>query len=240
MEAQHRISNYHNCGQIQLHWLTMAAPTYASTVAATTTPKTSAVPKLAHYEELYRPQPKSMTLVAALRLLDSPLLFSELPEQPVYLMPREYLQNWLSWALLQPTSPNEEHRVKKALQLAAKSQGVTFASTIHEPGPVDASILSVEGNSLVLKSNIVIGSPNVVNNLKNGGTSNIYCCAVPERFYEVCYLVITTLYVEIESHNPFVEVCPLTIFPFSQASPICSRYFVRRWPFCCFSSGTWQ
>ena len=163
----------------------MATPTYASTVAATSTTQIFPTRKEEHYEELHFPQPKCMTLVAALRLLDSPLLFSASPDQRVYLVPREYLQNWLSWALCQQTSPNEEHRAKKALHLAAKSQGITFASTNHEPGPIDASKLSVEGSALILKSNIIVRSANVGNTLDNGGTQKIYCSAVPERFYEV-------------------------------------------------------
>jgi hypothetical protein len=193
-----------------------SGPSYASAVASAPVP--SAVPAAAPsapagskagaapasiYEELYRPRPKSMTLVSALLLLDSPL--TELPVEPssqspqrggggggdgVYLMTREYLQNWLSWALHQPTSPDEVHRVKKALQLAAEAQGLTLESAFAEPGSIDALPLSVEGHPLVLRPNVVVGAPKSVEGAQNGTSHNctpppLYCCAVPERFYEV-------------------------------------------------------
>ena len=106
-------------------------------------------------------------------------------------MTRDYLQNWISWALHQPTPPDEVHRVKKALQLAAEAQGLTLESAFTEPGSIDAFPLSVEGHPLLLKPNMVVGPPKSVEN----GTSPLYCCAVPKRFYEVranfdCYLVV--------------------------------------------------
>jgi hypothetical protein len=47
--------------------------------------------------ELYSPPPSSMTLVAALFLLGSPL-FTITVFNKVFLLPKDYLENWLIWA----------------------------------------------------------------------------------------------------------------------------------------------
>jgi hypothetical protein len=189
-----------------------------------------------------------MTLVSALLLLDSPL--TEIPvvessslelelQQGVYLMTRDYLQNWLSWALHQPTPPDEVHRVKKALQLAAEAQGLTLESAFTEPGSIDAFPLSVEGHPLLLKPNMVVGPPKSVEN----GTSPLYCCAVPERFYEVranfdSYIVVgnknTITYfhfflLHLHLHKSFTSCI-------DPAPPFGSRHIVRRWTFPCLPS----
>lgn len=68
----------------------------------------------ARLEELLAPPPTSVTLVAALMLLDTPLAPrpSRTPngnrvvlprnDEYVFLLTRKYLQNWLCWAYHQP------------------------------------------------------------------------------------------------------------------------------------------
>jgi hypothetical protein len=209
----------------------MTAPSYASAVLAAPAAAAAALDIAIQYEELYRPRPKSMTLIAALMLLDSPLTSPESRERWVFLMTREYLQNWLTWALNQPVSPDEEHRVRMALRLAIEAQGLTLSSSFHEPGPIDASKLSVDGHPLLLRPNVVVGSPQAMQSLENGSSLNkVCCCGVPERFYEVSYFGFRR--VKFLFHSDYIS----SIFFYSSAPPVSSRRIVRRRTFCSVSS----
>lgn len=137
-------------------------------------------------------------------------------------MTRSYVQNWLIWAYHQKISKGEAGRVEAAVRLAADKLGLTPPSLDMEhtdPGPIDSSILSMEGHPLLLRPNVEVVDGTVeatsasleaadsplrrVKSLpvelkretkedeptthsfdeKNGHPE---CCAVPERFYEVC------------------------------------------------------
>jgi hypothetical protein len=136
------------------------------------------------YLELYSPAPSSMTLVAALLLLDSPLCkITEFNE--VYLLSKDYLQNWLTWAYHQPATTGETRRQQLALRKAAEGlalQVPKLNDPYHDPGPIDSSPLSDDKYPLVLRQNVVVWD----------GTQTkedlTLACAVPERFYQVGYV----------------------------------------------------
>lgn len=152
-----------------------------------------------------------MPLVAALLLLEPPPPSGH----SVYLMPPTYLQNWMRWACHQTVSPSEMERVKRALQLAANSYQLDIEGDEYtDPGPVDNRELSLPRHPLLLRPEVRIGevqSPflkalgrqrsqsfdNVLTNGHGNDSANnenkedarkLQCCAVPERFYEVCAL----------------------------------------------------
>ena len=104
--------------------------------------------------ELSTPQPVSMTLNAALQLLE-PISV----QRDVFLMTRSYLQNWLVWAYHQKVSKVEAARVEAAVRLAANHLGLTPPSTemdYSDPGPIDASMLAMEGHPLLLRPNVEV------------------------------------------------------------------------------------
>ena len=162
-------------------------------------------------QELSRPTPQSMTLIATLQLL------SEINTQTdVFLLPRSYIQNWLVWAYHQKVSKTEASRVEVAARLAADRLGLVspYLDMKHtDPGPVDATILSVEGQPLLLRPKLTVvdgrnsdqfsrrikHSPDSESEKKSEEDASIptqhynldiqgdkrLCCAVPESFYEV-------------------------------------------------------
>lgn len=135
----------------------------------------------AHFDaqviELSTPTPQSLTLVAALQLLDP---FDTTAD--VFLMTRSYLQNWLIWAYHQQISKSETARVDAALRLAADRFGLVAPqdqNNYHvegdpyaDPGPIDASFLSLsEGdcNDLLLSPNVVVKDGTGSGSMSNSG-----------------------------------------------------------------------
>ena len=97
---------------------------------------------------LLQPPPTSFTLVASIHLLQPRAI-----GQTVYLMDKEYLENWLCWALHQQVVASEESRVREAVRLAAQSLGLAppyEGNKCKEPGPIDSTRLSMEGHPLLL------------------------------------------------------------------------------------------
>jgi hypothetical protein len=204
----------------------MSAPSYATAAAFGPTPKMASYPNTSgrdnQLEELSRPPPTSMTLTATLQLL-APLD----TKTDCFLMTRSYVQNWLIWAYHQKISKVEAGRVEAAVRLAADKLGLTPPSLDMEhtdPGPIDSSILSLEGRPLLLRPNAVVVDGTVEATpaaLEQGDSSlrrvkslpvqlkqeikeddpttynfdekdgHLECCAVPERFYEVCRVEYT-------------------------------------------------
>jgi hypothetical protein len=168
---------------------------------------------MSQIKELSDPLPQSFALVAAIKLLE-PL---EETQPDVFLMTRSYIQNWLIWAFHQKVNKIETARVEEAAKLAAKRLGLTAPQVgmdYHDPGPIDASILAMEGHPLLLKPNVVVKDaleetlriPSVLRRAKSlpdesekkseiGDSpqydsldvdgDNCLCCAVPCQFYEV-------------------------------------------------------
>lgn len=81
------------------------------------------------------------------------------PEEFVYLVPRPYLANWIGWANQQSIPAVEKSRLHLALEMAAEIHGVPFldGDEVHNPGPVDCSLLSRPGFPLLLRPDIVHG-----------------------------------------------------------------------------------
>ena len=97
---------------------------------------------------LLEPTPTSFPLVAALHLLQPRRV-----GQTVYLVELSYLENWLCWALHQQVIPSEESRVREAVRMSAQSLGLVppFEGNHYgDPGPLDASKLSMEGHPLLI------------------------------------------------------------------------------------------
>lgn len=232
----------------------VASETVLSTATTTTTTGIGTGTKTADFDaqvqELSSPSPQSFTLVATLQLLDPFDTRSD-----VFLMTRSYLQNWLIWAYHQPTQKNETSRVDAALRLAAERFGLKPPQTVvsnefayADPGPIDVTLLSIQGHDLLLTPNVIVKEgqvettrtstdtyystthpnqdlmdaefPELLRRVKSlpmddsagnedkkdpevGDASsagpeeeeddtmdiegdNLLCCAVPERFYEVC------------------------------------------------------
>jgi hypothetical protein len=167
-------------------------------------------------QELSDPPPESLTLTAALQLLE-PLNTNV----EVYLMSRSYIQNWIIWAYHQKVGKVESPRVEAALRLAADRLGLAEPALDMEytdPGPIDSSLLSMEGHPLLLRPNVEVVDglsldegnsfvPESFRRVKSLPTEykkeskeeipeeeetlderdgKILCCAVSERFYEVC------------------------------------------------------
>lgn len=106
------------------------------------------------YERLLHPAPESLTLIAALRLLH-PFQVGDV----VYLLPVDYVQNWLYWAYAQKcVSESEQTRAREALKQAAIQLHLippTEESAFHMPGPMDAAhSLAVQGHPLVLQPTV--------------------------------------------------------------------------------------
>ena len=116
-------------------------------------PSTQAASRSA-YERLVHPKPQELLLVAALQLLQ-PLQVGD----TVYLLPTDYVQNWLYWAFNQKfLSIEEQSRAREALKHAAFQLQVippTGDSDYHDPGPINAEqSLSVQGHPLVLQPTV--------------------------------------------------------------------------------------
>lgn len=173
----------------------MTTPSY-STAAAT--PAMNGEQRLSSLtsSDLYTPQPTSMTLVAALLLLEP-------PTNSVYLMSKPCLENWLRWAYHQPVAPGETDRVKQALKLAADAHQLDISVAEYtDPSPIDNRDLSVPGYPLLLRPEVgdvqapvniqplqrarsLSGDTNGYGNPSEAENDKIPCCVVPERFYEV-------------------------------------------------------
>ena len=105
-------------------------------------------------QELSEPPPESLTLTAALQLLE-PLDTNV----DVYLMSRSYVQNWIIWAYHQKVGKVESPRVEAALRLAADRLGLSEPALdmpFCDPGPIDSSLLSMEGYPLLLTPNVEV------------------------------------------------------------------------------------
>lgn len=168
---------------------------------------------LSQIEELSTPRPQSLTLTAILQLLE-PL---EETQPDVFLMTRSYVQNWLIWAYHQKVTKTESGRVEEGARLAAERLRLTTPHTnmpYENPGPIDASILSLEGHPLLLRPNVTVRDnisdsqvrvPSILRRVKSlpeevdkknergqGIEFNsldfdgdqVLCCAVPQQFYE--------------------------------------------------------
>lgn len=210
----------------------MKSPSYANAVApkhsTTNTNLTGDQSERAHtptimgqIKELSDPVPHSFSLVAAIKLLE-PL---EETQPDVFLMTRSYMQNWLIWAFHQKVNKTETARVEEAAKLAARRMGLVVprvGMAYHDPGPIDASILAMEGHPLLLKPNISVKDglaesmsvPSVLRRVKSlpdesekkseiGDSpqydsldvegDQVLCCAVPCQFYEVCALSLPVI-----------------------------------------------
>jgi len=169
---------------------------------------------MSQIQELSQPPPQSLTLTAVLKLLE-PL---EETQPDVFLMTRSYVQNWLIWAFHQKVTTSEAARVEEGIRLACERLGLRTPEGGMEydnPGPIDASILSMEGHPLLLRPNVEVRDgvtdpelyvPSVLRRVKSlpeevekkdeVGDSPVFdsldfqgnqilCCAVPQQFYEV-------------------------------------------------------
>jgi len=137
--------------------------------------------------KLANPPPTSFTLTAALQLLQP-----KAPRQTAYLMDKPYLQNWLQWAYDQHAAvvvegdnnnnnngtADESSRVKAALRLAAVQEGLAPPNpnfSPHgdyggdDPGPIDATALSVEGHPLLLSPHVRVLRPGFGGAVNGGG-----------------------------------------------------------------------
>lgn len=179
----------------------MVEPTFATAAG-----KNASINSSEHLRRLLMPAPTSVTLIASLQLLTSPLV----PPHNVFLMTSKYLQNWLVWAYNQNVSKDEASRVKEAVRLGAIRHKLTpprFDMNFTDPGPIDSTALSIQGHPLLLHPNVevIVSSPPTKSpatgasyirraqslNHDSGGTQHgensceqIQCCAVPEKFYE--------------------------------------------------------
>lgn len=134
-------------------------------------------------QELYSPPPSTMTLLAALLLLDNPL-YTKTVFNKVFLLSKGYLQNWLTWAYHQPVPPGEIRRLQMAVRLAAESLSLPVPKLndpFQDPGPIDSTSLSDDECPLVLRDNVAVWDG--TQQPEGGGMA--LSCAVPERFYEV-------------------------------------------------------
>ena len=126
---------------------------------------------------LRTPPPTSLFLTAAIEWLAS-------NSDHVFLLPKEYIRNWFQWALNQRVPENEITRTKEALRIVAMKAGVSLEDmNYHNPGPLDASDLSLEGHPLVLKPTVTRED----------------CIAVPEPFYEILRKVHGVICEDFES-----------------------------------------
>jgi hypothetical protein len=158
----------------------MTGPSYATAAAGISPVSRHAGPQH-QVQDLYTPTPTSMSLVAALYLLDNPL-FTQTNLVQVSLITKDYLQNWLVWAYHQPVVPEETRRLQLALRMAAETyqlQVPKLNDEYNDASPVDSSPLSAKEQPLVLRDKVVLW---VGKEMKEG---EVPCCAVPARFYEV-------------------------------------------------------
>lgn len=187
----------------------MAVVSYASAAAAATTPGKKPAPTASSIptngksttgppdvysvsngsdnEDLFKPPPTSLTLAAALSLLDSPLVAKTM-EQHVFLITKDYLQNYLYWAYNQPVPQDEVPRLQKALRQAAHFHRLKPPSInttdYRDPGPIWNKELSDQNDPLLLREGVAVtcGQDALSSTLK---LSDVTCCAVPEPFYDV-------------------------------------------------------
>lgn len=211
----------------------MTAPSYANAVAPQLATPVSSVAKqplmetetratgssakssiISQIQELSQPPPESLTLTAVLQLLE-PL---EETQPDVFLMTRSYVQNWLIWAYHQKVNKTESARVEEGIRLATERLGLAtprINMKYENPGPINSSILSMEGHQLLLRPNVTVRDglgesqlpvpaslrrvkslpEEVVKETPEGDSpeydsldfegNQIVCCAVPNQFYEV-------------------------------------------------------
>mmetsp|Transcript_30782 Transcript_30782/g.45536 ORF Transcript_30782/g.45536 Transcript_30782/m.45536 type:complete len:1052 (+) Transcript_30782:47-3202(+) len=176
--------------------LTMTTPSYAAAAQPPIRRENGSM------QNLYTPPPTSMTLVAALLLLDNPL-FTKTKFDRVYLLPRPYVQNWILWAYHQSVPNDETRRLQLALRMASEYFRLTMpklGDDFHDPGPIDCSTLAEETRPLVLKENVEVWDGK--ENEKTGEEEKsdlVYCCAVPERFFELLRSVHGVLCEDLKS-----------------------------------------
>ena len=133
-------------------------------------------------EDLRFPPPTTMPLQAALLLLENPL-YTKTVFNKVFLLSKDYLVNWLTWAYHQPVAPEEIRRVQLAIRMAAENASLPVPKLndpYKDPGPIDSTCLSCDGLPLVLRDNVVLWD-----GTQNEGVDLVLACAVPEGFYEV-------------------------------------------------------
>ena len=109
-------------------------------------------------------------------------MFTKTKFHQVFLIPKDYLQNWLVWAYHQPVPKGELRRQQLALRMAAESYKLVVPkldAKYEDPGPIDSSSLSDPTYPLLLRERVVIWDGQKP---KDGESA---CCAVPERYYEV-------------------------------------------------------
>lgn len=178
-----------------------ATMTSYAAVAATPAPHMNGSHKPSLTNDLFLPPPESMTLYAALTLLEP-------PDTQVYLMSRDWLENWVRWAYQQPVIPSETDRVRKALKLVAEAHEFDLSNPEYcDPGPIDNRELSIPGHPLLLRPEIQVGEPQSAlsqralrrvvsfNGISNGhgnptdqgaeSDDKVQCCVVQEKFFEV-------------------------------------------------------
>ena len=189
-----------------------AAPSYVTAAAGEMSPSTRGV-KTPHptgavgsigngvtsladqVRELSTPQPTSMTLTSALLLLE-PIGI----KRDVFLMTRSYLQNWLIWAYHQKVSKVEAARVEAAVRLAANHLGLKPPNAdmdYSDPGPIDASLLAIEGHPLLLRPNVEV----VYGEATDGEAED----RIPEELRRVKSLPVNTSNDENEDPDPAVD-----------------------------------
>ena len=196
--------NMHNCGALQIATrLTMAEAAYAA-AAATAAPRTNGSRKHSFTSDLFTPQPQSFTLTGALLLLE-PLDTKR--TKSVFLMSRDYLENWVRWAYQQPVPPNETDRVRRALKLVAEAHQFDLSNPeCSDPGAIDNRELSIPGHPLLLRPEVEVGEPqsalnprthrrvasfNAVTNghgnaaEESSDSEKVHCCVVSDRFFGV-------------------------------------------------------
>jgi ubiquitin carboxyl-terminal hydrolase 8 len=106
-------------------------------------------------KKLLQPPPASFALKAAVLLLHD---FAE--GQTVYLMDRNYMQNWLIWCIHQRAPvPGETTRLHESVRMAALQLHLTLPAvgmSYSDPGPVDNSTLSIAGHPLLLDATVQV------------------------------------------------------------------------------------
>lgn len=218
--------------------------------AAASAPSHTAMNGSSHFRksvtsELCMPPPESWAFCAALQL--------HLPcKTAVYLVPLEYLQNWISWAYHQRYPPHEKERAKKALKLAAEMYSFSILEEYENPGAIDNRILSIPGHPLLLRPEVEIREPQSViissdgsqqalrrvvsfNGVSNGHGNpksteqgdeddKVECCVVHEDFYEVRLVVSNHMYsLSWLLFFSFTDFVPLVDFA-SDAWSVCRRW----------------
>lgn len=125
----------------------------------------------------------------------------------VYLMTKSYLQNWLAWAAHQTVPTEETERLEQAIRMALDAYKFSLLSSkvgYENPGPINATDLSESReHPRRLRTDVVVQHPSqlvhVDDKIKTipappgasstSPSSSMTCCAVPESFYEVGFVV---------------------------------------------------